>query len=153
MRPLGRQQHAKDSSMRDIRSLPIALAALVFAGGAAIAAPGLATTDVNMRQGPGTNFPVVTSIRGGNNVDVQSCDAGWCAVRFGPFAGFVKATYLDFGVLRRPRYYAPRRYYGSPSSPFLYGPPPPRYWGPRPYWGPGPYSGYGYGWRRGYWGW
>lgn len=128
--------------MRNIRSLPVAFAALVIAGGAAMAAPGLATTDVNMRQGPGTNFPVVTSIRGGSNIDVQSCDAGWCTVRFGPYAGFVKADYLDFGVLRRPRYYR------SAPSPFLYGPPPPRYWGPRPY-----YYGYGYGWRRPYWGW
>jgi uncharacterized protein YraI len=127
--------------MRDIRSLPIALAALVVAAGAAVAAPGLATTDVNVRQGPGMNFPVVTTIRGGSNVDVQSCNAGWCAVRFGPFAGWVKATYLDFGVPRGPRYYGP-----SPS-PFLYWPPPPRYWGPRPYWE------YGYRWRRGYWGW
>ena len=134
--------------IRSLRSLPIALAALVIAGGAVTAAPGLATTDVNVRQGPGTNFPVVTSIPGGSNLDVQSCNVGWCAVRFGPYAGFVKASYLDFGVPRRPRYY-----YGAPSSPFLYGPPPRRYWGPRPYLGPGPYSGYGYGWRRGYWGW
>ncbi len=134
--------------MRTIRSLPIALVTLVIAGGAAIAAPGLATTDVNMRQGPGTTFPVVTSIRGGSNVDVQSCNAGWCAVRFGPYAGFVKASYLDFGVPRAPRYY-----YGAPASPFLYGPPPRRYWGPGPYWGPRPYLGYGYGWRRPYWGW
>ncbi len=137
--------------MRTIRSLPIALAALLIAGGAAVAAPGLATTDVNVRQGPGTNFPAVTTIRGGSNVDVQSCNAGWCAVRFGPYAGFVKASYLDFGVPRVPR--VPRYYYGAPASPFLYGPPPRRYWGPGPYWGPRPYLGYGYGWRRGYWGW
>ncbi len=133
--------------MRDLRSLPISLATLLLSAGAAFAAPGLATTDVNMRQGPGTNFPVVTSIPGGSNVDVRACDAGWCAVRFGPYAGWVNASYLDFGVPRRPRYYGP------PSSPFLYGPPPPRYWGPRPYWGPGPYWGRGYEWRRGYWGW
>ena len=132
--------------IRSLRSLPIALAALLIAAGAATAAPGLATTDVNMRQGPGTNFPVVTSIRGGSNVDVRSCNAGWCAARFGPFTGFVNASYLDFGFPR-----APRRYY-APSSPFLYGPPPPRYWGPGPYWGPRPYY-YGYGWRRPYWGW
>jgi uncharacterized protein YraI len=132
--------------MRNIRSLPIALAVLFIAGGAAVAAPGLATTDVNMRQGPGTTFPVVTSIRGGSNLDVQSCNVGWCAVRFGPYAGFVKATYLDFGAPRGPRYY-----YGAPASPFLYGPAPRRYWGPGPYWGPRPYLGYGY--RRGYWGW
>ena len=127
--------------IRSLRSLPIAVAALVFAGGAATAAPGLATSDVNVRQGPGTNFPAVTTIRGGSNLDVQSCNTGWCAVRFGPYAGFVKATYLNFGVPRGARYYR------SAPSPFLYGPPPPRYWGPRPYWG------YGYGWRRGYWGW
>ena len=49
--------------MRDIRSLPIALALVVLASGTASAALGLATADVNVRQGPGTNFPVVTMIR------------------------------------------------------------------------------------------
>ena len=125
--------------MRDFRSLPIALAALLLTAGAASAAPGLATTNVNVRQGPGMNFPVVATIPGGSNVDVRSCDAGWCAVRFGPYAGWVKASYLNFSVPLR-------RYYGPPP-PSFYGPPPPAYWGPRPYWGWGP------GWRRGYWGW
>lgn len=108
--------------IRSLRSLPIALAALLLFAGAASAAPGLAATDVNVRQGPGMNFPVVTTIPGGSNVDVQSCDAGWCAVRFGPYAGWVNASYLDFGVPRRPRYFAP------PPPPGLYGPPPPGYW-------------------------
>jgi uncharacterized protein YraI len=38
--------------MRDIRFLLIALAALLVSVGVASAAPGLATTDVNVRQGP-----------------------------------------------------------------------------------------------------
>jgi len=49
----------------------------------------------------------VTTIPGGSKVDVRSCDGGWCAVRFGPYAGWVNASHLDFGVLRRPHRYAP----------------------------------------------
>ncbi len=128
--------------MTDTRSWFVALVALALSAGVASAASGRAITDVNIRQGPGTNFPVVTLIRAGSNLDVGRCRAFWCPVRFGPYAGFVKANYLDFGVPRGPRYYR------SAPSPFLYGPPPPRYWGPRPY-----YYGYGYGWRRPYWGW
>jgi len=89
--------------MKDIRSVPIALAVLMSAGGAVSAAPGLTTADVNVRRGPGMNFPVVTTIPGRSKVDVRSCDAGWCAVRFGPYAGWVNARDLDFGVPRGPR--------------------------------------------------
>lgn len=88
--------------IRSLRSLPIALVARVLEG-AATAAPGRATSDVNVRQGPGLNFPVVTRIPGGSNVDVRSCDAGWCAVRFGPYADFVNASDLDFGAPRGSR--------------------------------------------------
>ena len=96
-----------ERSMKDIRSVPIALAVLMSAGGAVSAAPGLTTADVNVRRGPGMNFPVVTTIPGRSKVDVRSCDAGWCAVRFGPYAGWVNARDLDFGVPRRPHRYAP----------------------------------------------
>ena len=133
--------------MTDTRSWSVAFAALALSASVASAAPGRAITDVNIRQGPGTNFPVVTLIRAGSNLDVGRCRAFWCPVRFDQYAGFVKATYIDFGFPRRAR-----PYYRPSSSPFLYGPPPPRYWGPGPYWGPRPYY-YGYGWRRPYWGW
>ena len=89
--------------MKSVQTLTIALAALALVGGAASAAPGLTTADVQVRRGPGMNFPVVTTIPGGSKVDVRSCDAGWCAVRFGPYAGWVNARDLDFGVPRGPR--------------------------------------------------
>ena len=46
----------------------------------AAAAPALATNNVNMRQGPGTNYPVVTTIPGGGGVEVNNCYGEWCSV-------------------------------------------------------------------------
>ncbi len=44
------------------------------------AAPALATNNVNMRQGPGTDFPVITTIPGGSTVDITGCRGEWCTV-------------------------------------------------------------------------
>ena len=48
-------------------------AALLLSTGAALAVPATAQTDLNVRSGPGTQYPVVGSIQGGETVDVGSC--------------------------------------------------------------------------------
>ena len=73
------------------------LAALVLAlgAGAALAAPGRATTTVNVRSGPGTSYGVVSSLSPGEAVDIQKCTAGWCYVgKAGP-NGWVAEAYLQ----------------------------------------------------------
>jgi SH3-like domain-containing protein len=124
----------------------------------AAAAPALATNNVNMRQGPGTNFPIIMTIPGGSNVDVGGCEAQWCSVSFGGQAGYAVATSFDMGG-------GPPGPGGPPPGPgmgpgmgpgagpdvpvpaYPGGPPPAVVVVPPPYYGPyydGP------GWHRGY---
>ena len=112
----------------------------------AAAAPALATNNVNMRQGPGTNYPIILTIPGGSNVDVGGCQEQWCAVSFGGQNGYAVATSFVMGGGPPPP--------GGPDVPIPVAPgaPPPGYgpgYGgppavvvvPPPYYGPyyGPY--------------
>ena len=73
-----------------------AAAALVFLP-ATQAAPGVVTSNVNVRSGPGTNYAVVTAIPSGTQVDVQRCDGGYCYVEGRRVSGWVSAQYLSAG--------------------------------------------------------
>ncbi|MET3924697.1 SH3 domain-containing protein [Devosia sp. 2618] len=73
-----------------------ATAAVVFLP-AAYAAPGVVTANVNVRSGPGTNYPVIDTARTGTRVDVQQCQGSWCYVTNNGRPGWVSATYLSAG--------------------------------------------------------
>jgi uncharacterized protein YraI len=62
------------------------------------------TTDLNMRAGPGTQFPVVNVLTGGRSVTVQGCvrDLSWCDVTTRTDRGWVSARYLAEEQRRRP---------------------------------------------------
>ncbi len=70
--------------------------ALFAATGAALAQPGIATSGVNVRSGPGTNFAKLGSLSSGEVVDVQDCQGGWCYVdrQGNKKDGWVAANYL-----------------------------------------------------------
>lgn len=73
----------------------VAATAVVVFLPAANAAPGTITSNVNVRQGPGTNFAVVDTVRRGTTVDVQQCQGTWCyIVKPGP-DGWVSGNYLS----------------------------------------------------------
>jgi len=131
-------------------------AALALSAGHAAADPALATSDVNIRSGPGTQYPLVGHIPGGSTVEAVNCNAGWCAARFGGRAGYVNQSYLDFGgdaqpappVQVRPDLggpppgaipVAPPGSYPPPPAGY-YPPPPPVYREPPPYGYPPPYD-------------
>ncbi|HUZ30630.1 MAG TPA: SH3 domain-containing protein, partial [Xanthobacteraceae bacterium] len=61
------------------------------------AAPALATNNVNLRQGPGTNFPVVSTIPAGSQVEISGCSGQWCAVVWQGQTGYSIATSFDQG--------------------------------------------------------
>src|ERR1700677_2482653 len=61
------------------------------------AAPALATNNVNMRQGPGTNYPVITTIPGGSTVEVSGCQGEWCSVVWRGRPGYAIASSFDQG--------------------------------------------------------
>jgi hypothetical protein len=69
-------------------------AALLLSAGAAVAMPATAQTDLTVRSGPGTRYPVVGSIAGGETVDVASCTASWCRVSFAGGSGYASRRYL-----------------------------------------------------------
>ncbi|MET3898341.1 hypothetical protein ABIB57_002290 [Devosia sp. UYZn731] len=73
-----------------------AAAALTFLP-ATQAAPGVITSNVNVRSGPGTNYAVVTAVPSGTQVDVQRCDSGFCYVEGRRVSGWVSAQYLSAG--------------------------------------------------------
>lgn len=80
-----------------------ATAAVVFLP-AANAAPGTITTNVNVRSGPGTNYPVVDTARSGTQVDVQQCQGSWCYIAKPGPDGWVSSSYISSGggVPQRP---------------------------------------------------
>ena len=72
-------------------------AALLLSAGSALAVPATAETDLNVRSGPGTQFPVIGSIPDGQTVDVANCSGAWCQVSFGGGTGYASQNYLEIG--------------------------------------------------------
>lgn len=67
----------------------ISIAAAQVTSGVAIA-----TTNVNMRVGPSTNYQVIAVLRSGDEVSVSRCSGGWCLVDFGRDRGWVSQSFL-----------------------------------------------------------
>jgi hypothetical protein len=115
-----------------------AAALLVLCASVASAAPALATRDVNMRQGPGTSYPVVTTIPGGSTVDISGCQAGWCTVAWQGHSGYSIARSFDQGNGSAPGAAGPPPAAGGAAPPPAAGPsglppqPPPVGVGPPP---------------------
>jgi uncharacterized protein YraI len=73
---------------------------------AAVAAPGVASGNVNMRTGPGTGYSIITTIPVGAPIEVFECGS-WCKVGYAGTQGFVSANYVGSGYTDP----APRAYY------------------------------------------
>lgn len=103
-----------------LMKLPLAALAL-FALAAPAAAQGgpaiaYATANLNMRAGPGTNYPVITTLPQGGGVTVFGCTANfaWCDAAFSNVKGWVSGKYLSYG--------GQGAYYGRPiphSAPYI----------------------------------
>ncbi len=80
------------------------VAALLLTPAAALAAPGIVTTSVGMKAGPGSGFPTVDRIPGGAHVDIHGCLKGdaWCDVSWSGDRGWVSSQNLQY--LYRDRY-------------------------------------------------
>ena len=129
------------SLKRTALTFGIAAAALLGSSIAALAAPAYATSNVNVRSGPGTGYGQVDVLRRGDSVDIDYCRGSWCFVNKSGPDGWVSASYLsrggyddddyyddddDFYIDSRPIYrpYRPYRdrYYGPRSSACVGGP-------------------------------
>jgi len=84
--------------MRKLKLVGAVIGAMLMGAAAANAAPGYATTDVNMRSGPDTEYPSVEIIPDGTPVEIAGCldDESWCDVIAGPNRGWVYSEYLAF---------------------------------------------------------
>ena len=119
------------------------LATLLLGASAATASasPARVYSNTNLREGPGTNFGVVTLVPAGSIVEVTGCAAEWCTTNWRGRVGYMIATHLDqrVGVVAQPVAVYP--------APYIYGPP--YFYGPRVFIGFGGYRHYGhYGRRR-----
>lgn len=72
----------------------------LFAATAAQAANAIVTTDLNLRSGPGTRYPVIAGIPNRVSVEVRGCMPGynWCQVSFGGLYGWASSRYLAMRV-------------------------------------------------------
>jgi uncharacterized protein YraI len=70
----------------------------IAAPATALAARGYATNTVNMRAGPGTEYPVVDTIPAGAHVTIHGClsDYAWCDVSWRGDRGWVASSYLNY---------------------------------------------------------
>ena len=68
---------------------------LLVSAGVAMAAPGFATSNVNVRSGPGTGYSAVDTLRRGERVEVAGCREGWCFVEKAGPDGWVSVNYLN----------------------------------------------------------
>ncbi len=127
----------------------LAAAAFLLPAVPAMAGSALVLQQVNVRSGPGTNFPSVGQIPQGANIEVMACTPAWCTIAW-PGPAFVAASYLGFDgpppyvngplvVPAAPIYVAPPVVY-APPPPVYYGPPP-TFYGVPPGPGPGVYGG------------
>lgn len=95
---------------------------------AAKAADGFATSNVNMRSGPSTQYPAVIVIPAGAPVRIYGClaDTPWCDVSFARARGWVAGRYVQ-AAYRQKRVYVDPQYYrplGIPTVTFDLG----NYW-------------------------
>lgn len=163
----------------------LALAAALLAGSglalapkAGQAAPALVTSGLNLRAGPGPEYPVVAVLQPGVTVDVIGCldGYGWCDVTIGDSRGWVSGQFLQGYVEQRPMpfvsaapllglpligfsigsywddHYRGRPWYRDRDRWLASRPPPPGYYGPPPrYRPPPPHAGPRPGWDRPDW--
>ncbi len=61
---------------------------------------GYTTNSVNMRTGPSTRYPVITTIPAGGLIFLNYCtrDGSWCDLTFRGAPGWVSARYIRYGV-------------------------------------------------------
>jgi uncharacterized protein YraI len=78
-------------------AISIASSTMILSATAANAAQAYATSNVNMRAGPATDYPVVTTLSAGEVVTIYGClgDGSWCDVSAADDRGWVSNAYLS----------------------------------------------------------
>ena len=100
-----------------MKILPRLIASLLAAGlalsaTAALAAPGIATVNANVRSGPGTGYRVVDVLKKGEYVIVKGCGANWCQI-----SHIGKDGYVSRALVYNPYYGSKGFYQFAPKHP------------------------------------
>ncbi len=76
----------------------VAVLAGLLVSGQALAFPSYAATHLNIRSGPGPQYPVLGITGFNNKVDVHGClaDISWCDVTWKGVEGWAAGEYLDY---------------------------------------------------------
>ncbi|MGR3795162.1 SH3 domain-containing protein [Vannielia sp. SX4] len=79
------------------KTLTLSAAALCVAATPILAAPATATTDLNLRAGPGPEFEVIGVIAGMDQAEVEGCieEGAWCQVTYNGQTGWAHRGYLS----------------------------------------------------------
>ena len=81
-----------------LHRLCLGFAAALFAASlpaAAHAATAVTTSNVNLREGPSTDYPVIMTLPASAAVKVEGCAQGWCKVDYSGAAGWISEDYLQ----------------------------------------------------------
>jgi len=132
-----------------------ALAVAVMTAGA-YAWPASATTTLNVRSGPGTQFRVVDVLQRNEPVEVDYCRGSWCFIQSRDGQGWASSSYLArYQAPQPPQWQQPPNWQRPPQQPPHWQRPPqqPPHWNqPRPpQWG-NPGWGSNPGWGNPGWG-
>lgn len=87
--------------MTFMRTILLGVSALALSAATAAATPATVEGDLNVRAGPGTNYPVVGSFAAGEVVDVRGCTGNWCRVAGGGDRGYASRSFLSLGGVAR----------------------------------------------------
>jgi uncharacterized protein YraI len=85
--------------------VPLLAAGFALTATAALAAPGYANANANVRSGPGTGYKIVDMLKKGEYVIVKSCGASWCKISHIGNDGYVSRS-----LVYNP-YYGSKNYY------------------------------------------
>jgi len=105
--------------MKHLRILAFAATAMLASSTWASAQEAFTTNDMNMRAGPGTRYPVVTTIPADREVFIHGCLSNWdwCDVSWRRNRGWVFSDYLE--ALYRSRRIGFDEYRGFVDIPFV----------------------------------
>lgn len=132
------------SLLKNVVKSGLALVSVLIMTAGAYAWPATATTAVNVRSGPGTNYRVVSVLQRGQRVEVNDCRGSWCFIQgTRGSGGWVSSSYLNQSNSWRPQPSTPSWNNGSNRPPhWNNGPNRPPNWnnGPNrpPHWNNGP---------------
>jgi hypothetical protein len=75
----------------------LAVAMLVTLATGTQAQPATATSNLNLRGGPGPAFPVITMMPVGATVEIETCTDSWCRVKYSGQRGYANRDFLGTG--------------------------------------------------------